>query len=323
MVVKALVFKEFGAPEVLHIADIPAPILGARDVLVRVAYAGLNFADVYRRQGNYHLKGASPWVLGYEGSGRVEAVGTGVSGLRIGDRIAFADSPFSNAEYAAVDADKIIPVPPDIPLDIAAAVLLQGLTAQYLVSDSYDIRPGDTALVHAAGGGVGLLLCQQARDKGAKVVALASSETKRQAALRAGAIRAFGYEDWRETVIAAVGEVDVVYDSVGSTLVESLAVVKTGGSAVFYGMAGGDPQPVDPRILMDRSLKLIGGDLWNVLRTRQDRIERSSKLFALIRSGNLSVEIAAVFPLSEGACAHRLLQERSVIGKILLSVGEN
>lgn len=317
---RALVFTEFGTPDVLHLAEVPDPVLRPRDALVRIAYAGLNFADVYRRQGNYHLKGKSPWILGYEGSGHIEAVGADVEGLRIGDRVAFADSPFSNAEFAVVDTDKIIPVPSDITLETAAAVLLQGLTAQYLVSDSYDIRPGDVALVHAAGGGVGLLLCQLARDKGAKVVAIASSETKRQAALRVGAKLAFGYDNWRETVIAATGEVDVAYDSVGSTLTESLAVVRTGGSVVFYGMAGGDPQPVDPRVLMDRSLKLIGGDLWNVLRTREDRIERSSKLFSLIASGKLSVEIAAVFPLSEGASAHRLLQERSVIGKILLCV---
>jgi NADPH2:quinone reductase len=317
---KALVFTEFGTPDVLHLAEVPDPILGPRDALVRIAYAGLNFADVYRRQGNYHLKGKSPGILGYEGSGHIEAVGADIEGLRIGDRVAFADSPFSNAEFAVVDTDKIIPVPSDITLETAAAVLLQGLTAQYLVSDSYDIRPGDVALVHAAGGGVGLLLCQLARDKGAKVVAIASSETKRQAALRVGANLAFGYENWRETVIAATGEVDVAYDSVGSTLTESLAVVRTGGSVVFYGMAGGDPQPVDPRVLMDRSLKFIGGDLWNVLKTREDRIERSSKLFSLIGSGKLSVEIAAVFPLSEGASGHRLLEERSVIGKILLCV---
>lgn len=320
---KALVFKEFGPPDVLHIAEVPEPALGPRDVLVRIAYAGLNFADVYRRQGNYHLKGNSPWILGYEGSGHIEALGADVAGLRIGDRVAFADSPFSNAELTAVDADKIIPVPDDITLETAAAVLLQGLTAQYLISDSYDIRPGDVALVHAAGGGVGLLLCQLARGKGAKVVAIASSDAKRQAALRAGAGLAFGYENWRETVIAAAGAVDVAYDSVGSTLTESLSAVRTGGSVVFYGMAGGDPQPVDPRLLMDRSLRLIGGDLWNVLRSREHRIERSSKLFSLIGSGKLSVEIAAVFPLSKGASAHRLLQERSVIGKILLSVGES
>jgi NADPH:quinone reductase-like Zn-dependent oxidoreductase len=138
---KALVFKEFGPPDVLHIAEVPEPALGPRDVLVRIAYAGLNFADVYRRQGNYHLKGNSPWILGYEGSGHIEALGADVAGLRIGDRVAFADSPFSNAELTAVDADKIIPVPSDITLEIAAAVLLQGLTAQYLVSDSYNIRP--------------------------------------------------------------------------------------------------------------------------------------------------------------------------------------
>jgi NADPH2:quinone reductase len=319
---KALVFEEFGTPEVLHMAEVADPVLGPHDVLVRISYAGLNFADVYRRQGNYHLKGKSPWILGYEGSGYVEAIGAGVGGLRIGDRVAFADSPFSNAEFAAVDADKIIPVPSDIALETAAAVLLQGLTAQYLVSDSYDVQHGDIALVHAAGGGVGLLLCQLARNKGAKVLAIASSEAKRRAALRAGASLAFGYENWRDTVIAAAGEVNVVYDSVGSTLSESLAVVKTGGSVVFYGMAGGDPLPVDPRVLMDRSLTLIGGDLWNVLSTREDRIERSSKLFSLVGSGKLSVEIAAVFPMSDGASAHRLLQERSVIGKILLSVAE-
>ncbi len=318
---RALVFETFGGPEVLHEADVPRPIPAAHQALVRVEYTGLNFADVYRRQGNYHLAGTPPWILGYEGAGVIAELGDEVEGLSVGDRVAFADSPHANAEFAAVDAERLIPLPDDIGTDAAAALLLQGLTAQYLVADSHVVRPGEVAVVHAAGGGVGLLLVQLARRCGATVVGLASSEAKRAAAKAAGAVHVFGYDDWKDVVLGSVGAADVVYDSIGSTLMDSLAIARTGGTIVFYGMAGGDPAPVDPRLLMDRSLTLTGGDLWNVLVSAENRRTRANQLFEAIRAGQLDVKIAATYPMAQGAEAHRFLQSRGAIGKVLLRIG--
>lgn len=317
---RALVFETFGGPELLYVAELPQPVPAPGQALVRVEYAGLNFADIYRRQGNYHLAGTPPWILGYEGAGVIAALGDGVAGLAIGDRVAFADSPHANAEFATVDAERLIPLPDDIGTDTAAALLLQGLTAQYLVADSHVVRPGEKVVVHAAGGGVGLLLVQLARRCGATVVGLASSEAKRAAATAAGAAHVFGYDDWKETILATVGPADVVYDSIGATLADSLDVARTGGTVVFYGMAGGDPAPVDPRLLMDRSLTLTGGDLWNVLATAEDRRTRATALFDAIRAGQLDVRIAATYPLADGADAHRFLEGRGAIGKVLLHI---
>jgi NADPH2:quinone reductase len=281
---------------------------------------GLNFADIYRRRGDYHLAGTPPWICGYEGAGVVEAV-DGV-GVAVGDRVAFADSPFANAEQVLVPIEKLIPLPDDVSMDVAAALLLQGLTAQYLVRDSHPIRAGERALVHAASGGVGLLLVQLLRALGAHPIGVVSSEQKRQAALHAGAAKALlSSEDWvqgaRDLTPDGAG-VDVVYDSVGSTLARSLDATRNGGHVVFYGMAGGDPAPVDPRVLMDRSLSLSGGDLWNVLKSRGERVRRAGELFEWVRSGRLEVRIARTFPLSKGAEAHAFLEGRGSLGKVLL-----
>lgn len=316
---QALVFERFGGPEVLHLTEMEDPLVAPDDVLVRIHAAGLNFADIYRRRGNYHLSGASPWILGYEGAGEVVRVGDQVHDVGIGDRVAFADCARANAELVSVPLDKVIKLPDGIAYVDAAAVLLQGLTAQYLIADSYTLRKGDLAVVHAAGGGVGLLLCQMAAAQGAKVIGLASSEAKRKAAREAGASWTFSYDAWAEEIRGTVGEPDVIFDSVGTTLAEGLQLLRTGGTAVFFGMAGGDPAPVPPRLLMDRSLTLTGGDLWNVLVNRDTRQRRADLLFEQMLAGKLQVRIAATFPLSEGTQAHRMLEERQTIGKIVLT----
>jgi NADPH2:quinone reductase len=198
--------------------------------------------------------------------------------------------------------------------------LLQGLTAQFLCEESYPVRAGDRVLVHAAAGGVGQLLVQLAKAKGAQVIALASSAEKRQAAISAGAGAAIDSNDgWSARVRELFPEgVDAVYDSIGRTLPESLALARIGGTVVFYGMAAGDPDPVDPRVLMDRSLTLVGGDLWNVLTSAEARQTRADRLFAAVRAGQLQVQIAARFALHDGAQAHALLEGRGVTGKVLL-----
>ncbi len=318
---QALCFREFGGPGVLRMEELPDPLVPKDHALVRMKAIGLNFADVYRRKGNYHLAGDPPWIAGYEGAGIVEAL-NGNGDLKIGDRFAFADAPFANAELVAVPFDKLIPLPDDISFEIAAGLLLQGLTAQYLVRDSHAIKPGEEVLIHAAAGGVGLLLIQMAKKLGARVLGLVSSEAKRQAALEAGADEVALYsQEWVEAArrFSSSGQgLDVAYDSVGSTLKQSLDSLRTGGHAVFFGMAGGNPEPVDPRYLMDTSKTLTGGDLWNVLSSREERLQRANELFSWVRDGALKLRIAASFPLSEGAAAHAFLEGRGAIGKVLL-----
>ncbi len=318
----ALTFSRFGGPEVLEWTRLPDPVHAPGTALVRTRCVGLNFADVYRRQGRYHLAGSPPWIAGYEAAGEIVALhaGDAARGLAVGQRVAFADSPYANAELVAVPLDKLIVLPGDIDFDTAAALLLQGLTAQYLLADSHRVQAGERLLVHAAAGGVGLLLVQLARAAGAEVIALASSESKRAAALAAGAAHAVATGDgWVDRVRALAPEgVDVVYDSIGATLADSLALARTGGTVVFYGMAGGDPSPVDPRLLMDRSLTLTGGDLWNVLNSAAQRQQRADQLFAAVRAGALRVEIAARIPLRDGASGHALLEGRGTAGKVLL-----
>jgi NADPH:quinone reductase len=320
----ALVFDRFGSPEVLEWREVPDPIIRAGEALVSIDAAGLNFADVYRRRGNYHLDSRPPWILGYEGAGTIVGFGgEDHGGFALDDRVGFADVPRANAERVAAPLDRLIALPPWIESDQAAALLLQGLTAQYLCQDSFDLKAGQTAVVHAAAGGVGLLLIQMAVARGANVIALASSGAKRAAATHAGAKHALDpAERWGTVVkrLTAGRGADVVYDSVGTTLSESVESARIGGAVVFYGFAGGDPPLVDPRMLMDRSLTLTGGDLWNVLVNADERRKRAATLFDLVRVGHVKSRIAARIPMHEGADAHRLLEGRTVIGKVLLTV---
>lgn len=317
----ALVFHQFGDADVLRHEVVPDPVPAPGQALVRMRAVGLNFADIYRRKGNYHLAGSPPWILGYEGAGEIVSAPSG-SGLQVGQRVGFADSPFANAGLCAVDVDRLIPLPDAISFETAAGSLLQGLTAQYLCRDSYAVRPGDWAVVHAAAGGVGLLLVQMLRRLGARVIAIASTEVKRLAVHGLGVDEVIPTEHWLQAVQAITGGrgADVVYDSVGTTLPDSLAAARTGGTVVFYGMAAGDPAPVDPRLLMDRSLALVGGDLWNVLTTAQERRARATQLFEWILAGDVHLRIAHRFDLRDGAQAHRALEGRQTIGKVVMQV---
>ncbi|RIW31376.1 quinone oxidoreductase [Bacillus salacetis] len=318
---KALVFEQFGGPEVLEYREIADPAIGPNEVLVRTKAIGLNFADIYRRKGNYHLTGQPPYILGYEGAGIVEEVGSEISSIKVGDRIGFADVPFANAELAAVPIEKAIPLPDRISYETAASIMLQGLTAHYLVQDSYSVKPGDVAVIHASAGGVGQLLIQMVNLLGGKAIGLTSSKGKAEIALKAGADEVFLYsENWSDKVLQATqGKgADVVFESVGSTLSESFSATRTGGTVVFFGMAGGDPQPVDPRMLMDTSKTLTGGDLWNVLISRTERINRSKQLFKWIENEELTIQVPVTYKLKDGQEAHRLLESRRSTGKILL-----
>ena len=248
-------------------------------------------------------------------------MGQDIDGIQVGDRIAFADVPFANAELVAVPFEKAIPIPEKISFEEASTVLLQGLTAHYLTKDSYAVQKDDVVLVHAAAGGVGQILIQISKLLGGKVIGLTSSKEKATVASKAGADHVFLYsEDWKTAILDVTNEVgvDVVYESVGSTLIKSFETARIGGTVVFYGMAGGDPVSIDPRMLMDTSKSLTGGDLWNVLTSREQRVSRSSELFRWMEEGKVRISEPTIFPLHDGEEAHRYLESRKSTGKILL-----
>jgi len=313
-----LCFDTFGSPEVLYYGDVAEPTIKDDEVLVKTKAIGLNFADVYRRKGNYHLVGQPPFIAGYEGAGEIIKLGKNVKHLNIGDRIGIADVPLANAELVAVPVSHALPLPQNISFETAAAILLQGLTAQYLTTDSYQIKPGDVVLVHAAAGGVGQLLVQLGKHFGATVIGLTSSEAKKQAVITVGADDVFLYGDnWKQQIIDKYA-VDVVYESVGSTLTDSFEVTKVGGTVIFFGFAGGEPPLIDPRMLMNTSKTITGGDLWSYLTSAEERVRRSTILFDWVAKGIISVDISKQFALHDGAAAHAFLESRQSTGKILL-----
>ncbi|WP_184546242.1 quinone oxidoreductase family protein [Mucilaginibacter sp. FT3.2] len=316
---KALTFSTFGGPEVLEYIDIPEPVLKPGELLIEMKAIGLNFADVYRRKGNYHLKGSPPFIAGYEGAGIVINANNN-PGFKTGDRIGFADVPFANAAMVAVPVEHAIPLPADISFELAASVLLQGLTALYLATDSHKTQAGDVVLIHACAGGVGLLLTQISKLLGATTIGLTSSAQKAEVALQNGISQVYLYQnDWQNQVLTfCPGGVDVVYDSIGSTLQSSFAVTKNCGQVVFFGMAGGDPAFVDPRMLMDTSKTLTGGDLWSYLTSKAERIDRANRLFKWISNGQINILPSTVFKLADGQQAHDFLESRKSNGKIIL-----
>jgi NADPH:quinone reductase len=315
----ALTFSKFGSPDVLEYIEIPKPTLSEKGVLVKMEAIGLNYADIYRRKGNYHLKGNPPFIAGYEGAGVV--VETTTTQAKIGDRVAFTDVPFANAEFVVVPEAHIIPLEDNISFDLAASVLLQGLTAQYLAQDSFKVKPKDVVLIHAAAGGVGQILTQICKMKGAKVIGLSRNKDKLPIILENKADFAVPLDNnWVQKVLEITHNkgVDVVFDSVGSTLMDSFAVTKECGTVVFYGMSGGDPAHVNPRMLMDTSKTLTGGDLWSYINSHKQRIKRSKQLFDWILKGDIVIKKPVKFKLSEGQKAHEYLEGGDSSSKILL-----
>ena len=243
------------------------------------------------------------------------------SRISIGDAIAFADVPFANAEFVAVPELNTIPLPTAISFEIAAAVLLQGLTAHYLTHDSFNVKQGDTVLIQAASGGVGQFLTQICKMKGAKVIGLTRTKNKLQTILNNKADYAIKLDqNWLAKILELTNNkgVDVVFDSVGSTLEDSFVVTKEKGTAVFYGMSGGDPAFINPRMLMDTSKTLTGGDLWSYLTSKEERIRRANQLFEWIISGKITLSDPVKFKLSEGKKAHEFLENGKSSGKVLL-----
>lgn len=315
---KALIFSSFGEADVLEYAEISMPQIKENEILIKNEAIGLNYADIYRRRGNYHLEGNPPYIAGYEGAGIV--VESKSIQYKVGDRIAYADVPFANADYVVVSEDYAIPIPENMDFELAASVLLQGLTAHYLSQDSYEVKVGDIVLIHAAAGGVGQLLTQICKSKGAYVIGLTRNKKKLQIILNSNANEAIELNDaWKGKVMNLTNNkgVDVVYDSIGTTLLDSFEVTKDCGHVVFYGMSGGGPQAINPRMLLDTSKTLTGGDLWCYLTSGKERRLRAKQLFTLIDKGIINIKPPVKFKLSEGKKAHEFLESGESSSKIL------
>lgn len=323
---KAIEIHEFGAADVLALRDVPRPEAAPGHVVVKVHTSGVNFIDVYQRTGLY--KNPLPYIPGMEGAGTIEAVGEGVDGFAAGDRVAWSMTPGSYAEYAKVPARVLAKVPEGISLDQAAAAFLQGLTAHYLVRSTFELKAGQTALVHAAAGGVGLLLVQMAKSIGATVIATTSTEEKAALVREAGADHVVLYSS--QDFLAAAREitggkgVDVVYDSVGaSTFTNSLKSLKPRGMLVSFGQSSGPVAPLSPlELSANGSLYLTRPNLAQYIQTREEIEWRTGELFGSISSGKLKVRIDAAYPLAEAAAAHIALESRTTAGKLILHPGE-
>ena len=320
---KAVQIQEQGGREVLNVVDLDTPTPGEDEVLVGLEAAGINFIDVYQRTGLYKVE--LPYVLGLEGAGTIQAVGAGVSTFKEGDRVAYTGVSGSYTEAALVPADRLVGVPESVSLDIAAAVMLQGMTAQYLSHSTYPVQEGDTCLVHAVAGGVGLLLTQLAKLRGATVIGTASTEEKAERARKVGADHVILYteEDFEAEVkrLTDGAGVQVVYDSVGKTTFEgSLNCLARRGYLVLYGQSSGPVGAFDPQVLNAKgSLFLTRPSLFHYIAEREELVKRAGELFVLLAEGNLDVHIDSTFPLSEVAEAHRKLENRETSGKVLLT----
>jgi NADPH2:quinone reductase len=320
---QTVVVTQTGGPEVLEVRDEPAAEVGPGRLLVDVEAAGVNYRDIYEREGGYG--GTPPFVAGVEGAGTVTAVGEDVTEFAIGDRVAWSAAPGSYAEQVAVDAARAVPVPDGISSEIAAAALLQGMTAHYLATSAYPVQPDDDVLVHAAAGGVGLLLTQVVRLRGGRVIATTSTAEKAQLARDAGANEVIGYEGFAERVRELTrGEgVVVVYDGVGkATFDESLASLRPRGYMILFGAASGPVPPFEPmRLEGGGSLWLTRPSLRHYTATREELLERAAEVFGWIADGKLDVRIGGRYPLDQARRAQEDLAGRKTTGKLLLLPG--
>jgi NADPH2:quinone reductase len=320
--VQAIRIDQVGGPEVLRVEDVPVPAPGPGEVLIKVEAAGVNFIDVYHRTGLYPQQ--LPLTLGREAAGTVERVGQGVTTCRLGDRVVSESVPGAYAEYAVAPADRVVPIPDGVTSRQAAAVILQGMTAHYLVYSTYRLGEGDTCLVHAAAGGVGLVLCQMASRAGARVIGTVSTEEKAALARQAGAQEVILYtrSDFLAETRRLTGGagVQVVYDSVGrTTFLKSLEALAPRGMLVLYGQSSGPVEPFDPQLLSRKgSLFLTRPTLAHYTATRDELLQRAGEVLHWVAEGALSVRVGEEFPLARAADAHRALEGRRTTGKVLL-----
>lgn len=320
---KAIQVRKTGGPEVLEfVEDLSVPEPKTNEAVVKLGASGVNFIDIYQREGRYKV--ALPFIPGQEGAGVVNAIGDGVLNVKNGDRVAWAGPLGSYAEYAAVPADRLVPVPTDVTDRQAAAAMLQGMTAHYLVYSAYPLKSGETALVHAAAGGVGLLLTQMAHNIGAHVIATVSTEEKANLAREAGAddVILYTQQDFEEETKRLTGGkgVDVVYDSVGKTTFEKgLNILRPRGYMVIYGGSSGAVPPFDLITLSTKgSLFVTRPTLGHYAATRNELLMRAGAVFDMIESGKLKLRIEHTYPLADAQRAHRDLEGRKTTGKLLL-----
>src|SRR5580698_1408404 len=319
---KAIRVQQTGGPEVMQLIEAPLPQLKPNEALVKVTVAGVNSIDGQFRDGS--LRTPLPFIPGQEGAGVVEAVGSQAKLVKPGDRVAWSGTLGSYAEYVASPENHLVPVPASITDEQAAAALMHGLTAHYLVNDAHKLKAGETALVHAAAGGVGLLVVELAHAMGARVIGTVSSEDKAALAREAGAdeVIIFTRQDFEAEVkrLTAGKGVDVVYDGVGkATFEKDLNVMKLRGMLVLYGMSSGPVPPVDPARLSEKgSLYMARTTLAHFTATREELLARTSALFGMIAAGKLKVRVAKKYPLAQAAEAHRDMESRKLAGKLLL-----
>jgi NADPH:quinone reductase len=319
---KAIRVHTPGGPEALRYEEAPQPAAKAGEAIVKIDAAGLNYIDVYFRTGQY--KAEAPFTPGMEGAGTVTAVGDGVTGVKIGDKVAYTGVAGSYAEFAAVPAARLVALPSGVSTKQGAAAMLQGLTAHYLASSTYPLKSGDTCLVHAAAGGVGLLLCQIAKMRGARVIGTVSTQEKAKLAREAGADETINYaqQDFEAEVKRITGGkgVQVVYDGVGKTTWDkSLSSLAPRGVMALYGASSGPIGQIDPQILNAKgSLFLTRPSLNHHIATREELMQRSGELLGWVRDGKLRLRMEFEFPLKDAAEAHRALEGRKTTGKVLL-----
>ena len=320
---KAIRVTHTGGPEVMELVEVPVPQPKPAEAVIKVNVAGVNSIDGQFRDGR--LRTPLPFIPGQEGAGVVTSVGPQAKLVKVGDRVAWSGTLGSYAEYVAVADDHLVPVPSAISDEQAVAAMVHGLTAHYLVNDAHKLKAGETALVHAAAGGVGLLVVQMARAVGARVIGTASSEEKARLARQAGAdeVIVFTRQDFEPEVKRLTGGkgVDVVYDGVGkATFEKNLNVMRLRGMLVLYGMSSGAVPPVDPARLSEKgSLYMARTTLAHFTATREELLARTSALFGMISEGKLKLRIAKKYPLAEAPQAHRDMEARKLAGKLLLA----
>jgi NADPH2:quinone reductase len=319
---KAIRIHGPGGPEVMRLDDVPQPEPKPGEAVVKVDAAGLNYIDVYFRSGLY--KAEYPLTLGLEAGGTVTAVGPNVSEVKVGDKVAYTGVPGAYAEIAAVPAARLVVLPAGVSTRQGAAAMLQGMTAHYLATSTYPLKPGDTCLVHAAAGGVGLLLCQMAKMRGARVIGTVSTDDKAKLAREAGADEVIIYtrQDFEQEVKRLTGGkgLQVVYDAVGKTTWEkSLNSLAPRGLMALYGQSSGPIGTIDPGILNTKgSLFLTRPSLNHHIASREELVQRAGDVLGWIRDGKLKARMEFEFPLRDAAEAHRALEGRRTTGKVLL-----
>ena len=319
---KAIQVQQPGGPEAMELVELPVPQPKPNEAVVKLSASGVNFIDVYFREGRY--KAALPIILGQEGAGVVNAVGTEVTTVNNGDRVAWCGLLGSYAEYAAVPADRMVPIPDGVTDQQAAAAMLQGMTAHYLAHDAYTLQRDATALVHAAAGGVGLLLVQMAHHLGVRVIATVSTEEKAKLAREAGADEVILYtkSDFEAETKSLTGGkgVDVVYDSVGKTTFEKgLNTLRPRAMMALFGGSSGPVPPFDLMVLSQKgSLYVTRPTLGHYIATREELLARSGAVFGMITAGKLKLRMEHTYPLAQAPQAHRDLESRKTTGKLLL-----